>query len=71
MVASNFDEMIRNNPSPSVEVKERINSLAAQHGYRIDWEKGYATSAEVRCGWRESMQKDREAVQRARRRGCF
>jgi len=69
MVSADFKRMMSESDG-SQRSKEYIEQLARQHGYILEWDKGIAY-AETRCGWREEMQRDREAVRRAKARGCF
>jgi len=69
MVSEDFKRMMRESDG-SPRSKEYIEQLARHHQYILEWDKGIAY-AETRCGWREEIRRDREAVRRARARGCF
>ena len=69
MTSITLEQLMKETPLTE-DRKKYVASLAAQHGYILDWDRLIAY-AETRCGWREEMQRDREAVRRARVRGCF
>lgn len=69
MVSADFVRMMSESDG-TPRNKEYIEQLARQHRYILEWDKGIAY-AETRCGWKEEMQRDREAVRRARARGCW
>ena len=69
MTSIDFERLMRDHENTPQHI-EYVNSLARQHGYILEWDRKIAY-AETRCGWREDMQRDREAVRRARARGCF
>lgn len=69
MVSSDFVRMIKEDDG-TPKYRKYVEQLARQHRYILNWNKGFAV-AEGRCGWMEEMQRDREAVRRARARGCF
>jgi hypothetical protein len=69
MVSSDFVRMMNEREHTEDYIKY-VESLAKREGYILEWDKRIAY-AETRCGWREEIQRDREAVRRARARGCF
>lgn len=69
MTSIDFERLMRDHENTPEHI-EYVNSLARSEGYILEWDRKIAY-AEIRCGWREDMQRDREAVRRARARGCF
>lgn len=69
MTSIDFERLMRDHENTPEHV-EYVNSLARREGYILEWDRKIAY-AEIRCGWREDMQRDREAVRRARARECF
>ena len=69
MTSVPLERLMREQPLTE-DHKKYVQQLAKQHGYILDWDRLIAY-AELRCGWREDMQRDREAVRKARSRGCF
>lgn len=69
MTSIHFEQLMREHKD-TPDHRKYVESLARQHGYILEWDRKIAY-AETRCGWREDMQRDREAVRRARARGCF
>lgn len=69
MTSVTLQHLMREQPLTE-DRKKYVQQLANQHGYILDWDRLIAY-AETRCGWREDMQRDRDAVRRAKARGCF
>ena len=69
MTSITLEQLMKEQPLTE-DRKKYVAQLASQHQYIIDWDRQIAY-AETRCGWREDMQRDRDAVRRAKARGCF